>query len=97
MHPDRSSTRGIGSLRISRFDLIPVVFDHRVGEQAIAHLLHLRVDILAVGSELDFDQLTDPHVLHVVVTKRSQRATNNTPLGIQKSWLELNEDLDAWH
>ena len=59
------------------------VLDHRVGEEAGAHVLDLGPGRRLVGGlEAEADRLADPHALHAVEAEVGQRALDGLPLRV---------------
>jgi hypothetical protein len=64
-----------------------VVLDQRVGQQALAHLRHLR-GILHV----ELDQPADVDVRDAVEAERGERALDGLPLGVEDALLRADQD-----
>ena len=65
----------------------PVILDHRIREESIAHLLHPG---LVVGIELELDQLSDPRFLEFRVTEFLKGASDGAASGIEEGRLKRN-------
>src|SRR5262245_8339085 len=90
----RSSARLLGAQDLE-------VLDHRVREEALRHLLDLRLGgRLALGLDRELDVAPDPNAAHVGPPHRRQRTLDGLPLWVQETGLELDEHLErqvhAW-
>src|SRR5216684_4160899 len=89
-------TAGIAARR-SRLivDRVRKRFDDRVGEEPLAHLPELTLDLLARLATIrkrDAKQLAGAHIFHPFKPKRTQRMLNGLPLRVENGRLQLDDD-----
>src|SRR5258706_1667337 len=89
-------TAGIAARR-SRLivDRVRKRFDDRVGEEPLAHLPELTLDLfarLATIRKRDTKQLAGAHIFHPFKPERAQRMLDGLPLRVENGRLQLDDD-----
>ena len=77
-------------------DLDPIALDHRVGEQAVAHRLHIRFGLGAViAGDVELDGLADTGVADAGEAEAMKRALDGLALDVKHARLEENLNFSA--
>src|SRR5882757_6225819 len=76
-------------------DRVRELFDDGVGEEPLAHLPELTLDLfarLATIRKRDAKQLAGAHIFHPFESKRAERMLDGLPLRVEDGRLELDGD-----